>query len=83
MIQALKIGLIVSFVCMLLTFIGAEVSAIALLAKALALPQRLAVYNRENVIRSLDIFVVLANINLIGTHLVESLTSLRLLEWID
>ncbi|MUL39276.1 DUF3611 family protein [Gloeocapsopsis dulcis] len=82
-IQALKIGLIVSFVGMLLAFITSEVSAIALLSKALAEPQGVAVYQRENVIRSLDILVVLANVNLIGTHLVGSLTSLGLLEWID
>lgn len=55
----------------------------ALLSKALAIPQGIAVYNRENVIRSRDILVVLANVNLIGTHLVGSLTSLRLLKWID
>ena len=82
-IQALKIGLIVSFVGMLLAFIASEVSAIAVLSKALAVPQGVAVYNRENVIRSLDILVVLANVNLIGTHLVGSLTSLGLLEWIE
>jgi hypothetical protein len=37
----------------------------------------------ENVIRSLDILVILANVNLIATHLVGSLTSLGLLEWIE
>lgn len=68
---------------MLLAFIASEVSAIALLSKALAEPQGIAVYQRENVIRSLDILVVLANVNLIGTHLVGSLTSLGLLEWIE
>jgi len=82
-IQALKIGLIVSFVGMLLAFLASEVSAIAVLSKALAVPQGVAVYQRENVIRSLDILVILANVNLIGTHLVGSLTSLGLLEWID
>lgn len=82
-IQALKIGLIVSFIGMLLAFLASEVSAIAVLSKALALPQGVAVYQRENVIRSLDILVILANVNLIGTHLIGSLTSLGLLEWID
>jgi len=82
-IQALKIGLIVSFVGMLLAFIASEVSAIAVLSKALAEPQGVAVYQRENVIRSFDILVILANVNLIGTHLVGSLTSLGLLEWIE
>lgn len=65
-IQALKIGLIVSFIGMLLAFVASEFSAIALLSKALAIPQGVAVYRRENVIRSLDILVILANVNLIG-----------------
>ena len=39
-IQALKIGLIVSFIGMLLAFIALEDSAIALLSKALAVPPR-------------------------------------------
>ena len=82
-IQALKIGLIASFVGMLLAFIASEVSAIAVLSQSLAVPQGVAVYQQGNVIRSFDILVILANVNLIGTHLVGSLTSLGLLEWID
>lgn len=35
------------------------------------------------VIRSLDIFVVLSNVNLIGSHFVGGMTSLGLLEWVD
>ncbi|PSM49435.1 hypothetical protein C7Y66_09285 [Chroococcidiopsis sp. CCALA 051] len=82
-IQVLKIGLIASFIGMLLAFIASEVSAISILSQALAVPQGVAVYQQGNVIRSLDILVILANVNLIGTHLVGSLTSLGLLEWID
>ncbi|AFY89261.1 DUF3611 family protein [Chroococcidiopsis thermalis] len=82
-IQVLKIGLIASFIGMLLAFIASEVSAISILSQALAVPQGVAVYQQGNVIRSLDILVILANVNLIGTHLVGSLSSLGLLEWID
>lgn len=48
-----------------------------------ALPQGVAVYRAENVIRSLDLFVVLANVNLMGAHLVGGATSLGLLTWLD
>jgi Protein of unknown function (DUF3611) len=82
-IQALKIGLIVSFIGMLIAFVASEFSAIAVLSKSLAVPQGVAVYNRQNLIRSLDLLVILANVNLIGTHLVGSITSLGLLEWIE
>lgn len=82
-IQVLQIGLVVSLVGLLLAFLASEVSVVVLLAKALAEPQGIAVYNRENVIRSLDILVVLANVNLIGSHLVGGVTSLGLLKWLD
>jgi uncharacterized membrane protein YidH (DUF202 family) len=82
-IQVLQIGLIVSFVGLFLAFLASEVTVIAVLSKTLAIPQGLAVYRPENVIRSLDIFVVLANVNLIGAHLVGSATSLGLLNWLD
>lgn len=82
-IQVLYIGLIVSLVGMLLAFVASEVTVIAVLSKALALPQGVAVYRPENVIRSLDLFVVLANVNLIGAHLVGGATSLGLLNWLE
>jgi uncharacterized membrane protein YidH (DUF202 family) len=82
-IQVLQIGLIVSLVGVLLAFLASELSVVVVLAKALAEPQGIAVYNRQNVIRSLDIFVVLANINMIGAHFVGGVTSLGLLEWVD
>lgn len=82
-IQILQIGLIVSLVGLLLAFLGSEATVIAVLSKTLALPQGVAVYRPENVIRSLDLFVVLANVNLIGVHLVGGVTSLGLLNWLD
>ena len=82
-IQVLQIGLVVSLVGVLLAFLASELSVVVVLAKALAEPQGIAVYNRQNVIRSLDIFVVLANINMIGAHFVGVVTSLGLLEWVD
>jgi uncharacterized membrane protein YidH (DUF202 family) len=82
-IQVLQIGLIVSLVGLLLAFLASEVTVVAVLSKTLALPQGVAVYRPENVIRSLDLFVVLANVNLIGAHLVGGATSLGLLTWLD
>ncbi len=82
-INVLQIGLIVSLVGVLLSFLASEVAVAALLAKALALPQGVAVYKPENVIRPLDIFVVLANVNMIGTHFVGAVTSFGLLNWLE
>ncbi len=82
-IKVLQIGLNVSLVAILIAFLASELSVIALLSKALAEPQGVAIYNRQNVIRSLDILVVLANVNLIGAHLVGGVTSLGLLNWVE
>ncbi|WP_407895361.1 DUF3611 family protein [Scytonema sp. NUACC26] len=82
-IQVLSTGLIISLIGILLAFFASEVTVFAVLSKSLALPQGIAVYKPENVIRSLDLFVVLANVNLIGAHLVGGATSLGLLSWLD
>jgi len=82
-IQVLQIGLIVSLIGLSLAFLGSEVTVIAVLSKSLALPQGVAVYRPENVIRSLDLFVILANVNLIGAHFVGGATPLGLLNWLD
>ncbi|MEB3178283.1 MAG: DUF3611 family protein [Nostocaceae cyanobacterium] len=82
-IQVLRIGLIISLVGLLIAFIASEATVAVLLAKTLAIPQRVAVYNPEDAIRSLDIFVTLANVNLIGAHFFGSVTSLGLLSWVE
>ncbi|MBW4622021.1 MAG: DUF3611 family protein [Cyanosarcina radialis HA8281-LM2] len=82
-IQALRLGLIVSLSGVFVAFLASEISVVAVLAKALAEPQGIAVYNRENVIRSLDILAIFSNVNLIGAHLVSTVTSLGLLEWLE
>lgn len=82
-IKVLQTGLFVSLAGILLAFLASEVTVVAVLSKSLALPQGVAVYRPENVIRSLDIFVVLANVNLIGAHLVGGATALGLLNWLE
>lgn len=82
-IQNLRIGLIVSLIGLLIAFIASEETVAIILGKALAQPQGVAIYQPENVIRSLDIFVMLANINLIGAHFFGGVTSLGLLYWVE
>lgn len=82
-IQVLRIGLIVSLVGLLLAFLAAEVTVAVILGKSLAQPQGVAIYNPRNIIPALDIFVVLANVNMIGAHFFGSVNSLWLLNWVD
>lgn len=81
-IQVLRTGLFLSLVGLLLAFLASEVSIVSVLANALAQPQGVAVYNPENIIPTLDLFVVLANVNLTGAHLLGGVNSLGLLNWV-
>ena len=82
-IQVLSTGLIVSLIGLLLAFLASEVTVAVVVAKTLALPQGVAAYTSINFIRPLDIFVVLANVNMIGAHFVGSVTALGLLNWLE
>ncbi len=82
-IQNLRVGLIVSLLGLLIAFIASEETVAVILGKALSQPQGVAVYQPENVIRSLDVFVTLASVNMIGAHLFGAITSLGLLYWVE
>ncbi|WP_445174610.1 DUF3611 family protein, partial [Microcoleus sp.] len=66
--HTLRIGLISSLVGVLIAFVASEETVAVVLAKTLSQPQTMTAYAPENVIRSLDIFVTMANVNLIGAH---------------
>ncbi|MGI2909563.1 DUF3611 family protein [Tolypothrix sp. VBCCA 56010] len=82
-IKALRLGLIVSLIGLLISFVASEATVAVILGKTLAQPQGVAVYRPENLIRSLDIFVMLANVNMIGAHFFGAVTSLGLLYWVE
>ena len=81
--HTLRIGLISSLVGVLIAFVASEETVAVVLAKTLSQPQTMAAYTPENVIRSLDIFVTMANVNLIGAHFFGAVTSLGLLNWVE
>jgi Protein of unknown function (DUF3611) len=81
--KVLWIGLIASLVGILIAFVASEQTVGMVLAKTLAQPRGVAVYTPETMIRPLDVFVMLANVNLIGAHLCGAVTSLGLLSQVD
>jgi len=82
-LQVLSTGLIISLIGLLLAFLASEVTVAVVAAKALAVPPGVTAYTSINFIRPLDIFVVLANVNMIGAHFVGSVTALGLFNWLD
>jgi Protein of unknown function (DUF3611) len=81
-LQVLRLGVIVGLVGMLLTILGGGATLGLLLAKSIAQPQGVAIYDPTRIIRALDIFVALANMNGIAAHFVGAVTSLGLLRWL-
>lgn len=82
-IQVLRVGLLASLVGLLLAFIASEISLISLVAGAIARPQGIAVYEREQVIKIADLLLILAQFNILGAHFFGSANSLALLNWIS
>jgi hypothetical protein len=62
-----------------LAFVASEITTIAILAKSLAQPQGVAIYDQEKIVREMDLFLILADVNLIGAHILGSVDSLGLL----
>lgn len=81
--QILRVGIIVGLVGMLLSILGGGATLGVLLSKSIALPQGVAIYDPTRIIRSLDIFVAMANMNNIAGHFIGIVSSLGLLNWLS
>lgn len=82
-IRVLRIGLLASSIGLLLAFLASEISLVSLVADAIARPQGVAVYEREQVIKIADLLLILAELNILGAHFFGSANSLGLLSWIS
>lgn len=81
-LKQLRLGVVVGLIGTLLTILGGGATLSVLLAKSIAQPQGVAIYDPTRIIRSLDIFVAMANMNGIAAHFVGLTISLGLLNWI-
>ncbi|WP_017720522.1 DUF3611 family protein [Kamptonema formosum] len=82
-VQLLRLGLIVGLVGIFLCLVGAGSTSGVLVAKAVSQPPGVAISDPNRIIRALDVFVEVANINGIAANFVAVLTSLGLLNWIQ
>lgn len=79
-ISAIRLGIIVGLVGILLTILGAGSTVGVLVAKSISQPPGVAITDPDKIIRALDVFVVVANFNAITAHFVGIVASLWLLE---
>lgn len=80
--QIVRWGIIASLVGMLATIIGGGITLAVLLAKSIAVPQGVAIVDPNRIIRALDIFVALANMNGITGNFVGLVAGLGILNWL-
>lgn len=78
--KAIRLGIIVSLVGILLTLIGSGATLSVLVAKSISQPPGVAITDPNKIIRALDVFVMVANINGIAAHFVGAIASIWLLE---
>ncbi|MBD2448574.1 DUF3611 family protein [Nostoc sp. FACHB-152] len=82
-IAALRLGLIVSLVGILLTLLGTGSTLGVLVAKSISQPPGVAITDPNKIIRALDVFVAVANINGITAHFIGTVASLWLIERVN
>ncbi|MBW4440184.1 MAG: DUF3611 family protein [Plectolyngbya sp. WJT66-NPBG17] len=80
--QVLRIGIIAGFVGMALAILGGGASLGVLLAKSIAQPQGVAIYDPTRIIRPLDVFVAMANMIAITAHFLGTIASVATVNWL-
>ncbi|MBE9183122.1 DUF3611 family protein [Oculatella sp. LEGE 06141] len=81
-LSVVQLGVIVGLLGLLVTIIGTGSTLGVLLAKSIAQPQGVAIYDPGRVIRSLDIFIAMANMSGITAHFVGTATSFGIFNWL-
>ena len=79
-LRLLRLGVVVGFVGMLLSILGAGATVGVLVAKSISQPPGVAITDPNRIIRALDVFVMVANLNNITAHFVGATTSLGLFD---
>ncbi|MEA5515096.1 DUF3611 family protein [Nodularia sp. UHCC 0506] len=78
--RAIRMGILLSLIGILITILGAGISVSVLVAKAVSQPPGVAITDPNKIIRALDVFIVVANINGIAAHFIGTVASMWLLE---
>jgi hypothetical protein len=80
-IKFLRLAVIVSLAGILLFLLGGGATMGVLVAKSISQPPGVAITDPSRIIRALDVFVAVANVNGIAGNFVGVVTSLGLLSW--
>ena len=81
-ITLLRIGLIISLVGLILAFLASETTVVGIIAQAIAQPQSSPIYEPQQAIETADLFLDFVNVTVLGAHILGTINSLGLLNWI-
>ncbi|MGE5659919.1 MAG: DUF3611 family protein [Actinomycetota bacterium] len=81
-VKMVRLAVIISLVGIFLSILGAGATVGVLVAKSISQPPGVAITDPNKIIRALDVFVVVANLNGITAHFIGAVTSLGLLNWL-
>ena len=81
--QVLRLGVMVGLVGLAVSILGGGASLGVLLSKSITQPQGVAIYDPSRNIRSVDVFVAMANMNGIAGHFVALVAALGLYSGLD
>jgi hypothetical protein len=81
-LQLLRLGVITGLIGLIVAILGCGATLGVLLSKSIAQPQGVAIYDPNRVIRSLDIFVAMANMDGIVAHFIGMLSFLGVSDWL-
>ncbi|MBD2294161.1 DUF3611 family protein [Anabaena sphaerica FACHB-251] len=79
-VRAIRLGIMVGLVGILISILGAGATVGVLVAKSVSQPPGVAITDPYRIIRAMDVFVEVANINGIFAHFIGTVASLWLLE---
>ncbi|AFY47687.1 Protein of unknown function (DUF3611) [Nostoc sp. PCC 7524] len=78
--RAIRLGILVGLVGILLTLLGSGATLAVFIAKSISQPPGVAITDPNKIIRALDVFVMVANVNGIAAHFIGAVASMWLLE---
>ncbi|HEY9908021.1 MAG TPA: DUF3611 family protein [Thermosynechococcaceae cyanobacterium] len=82
-VQIVRWSLVIAIVGVTLALLGSGSAIGVMLAKAIALPQGVAIYDPSKIIRAMDILVAGANLVAIAAHFIALVMNLWLFGWLS
>jgi hypothetical protein len=82
-VRTIRLGIMAGLVGILLTLLGSSATVAVLIAKSISQPPGVAITDPNKIIRTLDVLVLVANVNGIAAHYIGTVASIWLLERVN